>query len=494
MKPVQNKAAWPVVLLVSLLGSGLAFYSKIDAVCASEEVPFLPYHDRTRPYSGWSTTVRGDIRTVGMAGATTGLGDTFMAASDNPAGLAMTMKNGDTNFTSNSVRDENIQKHRIEASSLGLALNSYPWGFSIGKATPWSEGQVYRLDTAPLDPVALMVSIDEYRLSAGRVFFDDHLALGVGLKLGVLEERIDFAQSTELNSDQSATAVGATFGAMYRFPQRLILGASYSLPMDFPLDPLQAPTTRLTGFYQPVQVPWRIGTGLGWIPNRFFRADFTTHFVGTTPGTGLIRDQSVEVGQRMTVHPRLGAAYVFADFRNSKGTVFTGTYYEASRVAGAINRFHYTAGIEVKLWIFNIGFGVDAAADFRNYITGVGIDPFALMTKLGLIPKTDNERLQGVFPSPMRRSDEGLTRPLVANWNTAGPDVNPVDIGLKIPGKIGKGVKKMTDKNIKDVGSGLLDAIESIPEAIGEEFEHMKKTEEESTTAPKPAEPVDGPR
>ena len=94
----------------------------------------LPYSTRTRAYSGISTTVRGDIRTVGMAGATVGLADTYLAAVDNPAGLAMTMNTGDLNFTRNWIYDSNVQDGLtpITSNSMGAALNMHPWGFSIG--------------------------------------------------------------------------------------------------------------------------------------------------------------------------------------------------------------------------------------------------------------------------------------------------------------------------------------------------------------------------
>src|SRR5690242_18290289 len=51
----------------------------------------LRYDQRQHRYNGLSATVTGDIRTVGMAGATVGLADTFLTASNNPAGCSMTL-------------------------------------------------------------------------------------------------------------------------------------------------------------------------------------------------------------------------------------------------------------------------------------------------------------------------------------------------------------------------------------------------------------------
>ena len=425
---------------------------------------FLPYYVRSSPYSGIQSGVRGDIRTVGMAGATVGLGDTFMASSDNPAGLAMTMKNGDTNFTSNTVYDQNIQTQAIYSNSLGVALNSYPWGFSVGKAETYDEGGTYRLTTAILEPIALDINTSEYRLSAGRVFFE-RFAFGASLRLGVLDESMAFSQEPQYNMDRTSAAVSATFGGMARLSHRMVLGVSYSLPMTYQMDPNLNPSVRLSGFFQSVEVPYRIGTGLGWIPNRFFRADFTTYVIGSTYGAALLRDQSVGVDQKVTLQPRLGAAYVFADFRSVKGTVFAGTYFETSRVDRATARSHLTSGIETKFWMVNIGFAIDGSAGYRNYLAGIGIDPFALMTKLHVIPKTDNEALGGLMPPIFQETEEGLSRSMQDNWDPNGPSVDPVAIGLKIP------------ENLKNVGPSLLDGIQSFPSIFGDEFESMQKIE-----------------
>ena len=72
----------------------------------------LPYSTRTLSFSGLGTTVHGDLRTVGMGGASAGLADTFAAALDNPAGLAMTVGIGDIHFATDSIADGNIQTRR----------------------------------------------------------------------------------------------------------------------------------------------------------------------------------------------------------------------------------------------------------------------------------------------------------------------------------------------------------------------------------------------
>src|SRR5690606_250904 len=69
----------------------------------------LPYGTRTRPYSGYLEGATGDVQTIGMAGATVGLGDTLVGALDNPAGLALTLDSTGALYSQNSISDKTIQ-------------------------------------------------------------------------------------------------------------------------------------------------------------------------------------------------------------------------------------------------------------------------------------------------------------------------------------------------------------------------------------------------
>ena len=108
----------------------------------------LPYAARTLSFNGLSTSVHGDIRTVGMGGASTGLADTFIAALDNPAGLAMTVGIGDIHFATDSIQDGNVQHFgsTVTTDSFGLALSLYPWAVSVGYLSPYREEERYALE------------------------------------------------------------------------------------------------------------------------------------------------------------------------------------------------------------------------------------------------------------------------------------------------------------------------------------------------------------
>ena len=131
------------------------------------------------------------------------------------------------------------------------------------------------------------------------------------------------------------------------------------------------------------------------------------------------------------------------------------------------NRFHATAGIELKPWVFSLGWGLDSAPNFQNYIVSAGIDLFKVMEKLDIIPTPYHAPRAGVFPKVNYLSDEGLARPLVKEWVSKGPSIDPIDIGLNIP-------KKVQNK-VKDVGKGVYNAVKTglTPEAKA----NAKKTE-----------------
>jgi len=426
----------------------------------SAQAALLPYSIRTNPYSGSGTTVHGDIRTVGMAGATFGLGDTFIAATDNPAGLAMTLNQADLNATTNWSHDDRIQefKNSVHTTNFGGALSTYPWAFSMGYRVPYREASQYELEPAALaDPAALNVSIREFRMSIARVLFENQLSLGAGLILGQSETEFrplgGFSPATA-NHDY---AVGVNLGAMLQLPSRFLVGLAFQPSLMFGGDTARD-LPGLSDFFQPILVPARMGAGLGWIPNRFFRADFSLLVMGATPGAAPLRDNSVMLGEALTIHPRFGGAYQFADFPELRATVFSGLYYEAVRVADAFDRLHFTIGVETKPWIFNLGWGLDVSAGYRNYLVTAGVDVFKVMQKLELIPKPHRPPYGEALPQFSHLSDTGLPRPLVRRWRQEGPALDPVKIGLELPMRI-------QDKAL-DVVEGAKDVMESAVETL----------------------------
>ena len=403
----------------------------------------LPYAARTLSFNGLSTSVHGDIRTVGMGGASTGLADTFIAALDNPAGLAMTVGIGDIHFATDSIQDGNVQHFgsTVTTDSVGLALSLYPWAVSVGYLSPYREEERYALE--PLRNVGtLSVVTRELVVSAARTFAHDRFSVGATLILGQAQRSIGLSREHTGDPSDSSYTAGATIGGMMQLPRRFLLGTSFSTPLHYSGagDGVQEPIS-LPGFFQAVEVPWRASLGLGFIPNRFFRADVTLHLLGASAHTALLRDEQARVGERVTPQPHIGAAYVFADFKELKATLFLGSYFEVTRIAGTDNRLHGTGGVEARLWIFTLGAAVDGASRYQNYIVSVGVDVFGVLARLKMIPTFYTPPAGGMFPRPYTFSDAGLARPLVKSWRSIGPALDPIEVSIGIPKNLARGMR-----------------------------------------------------
>ena len=287
---------------LSLLGLLLSLEASADP---SVVVSALPYSIRTRPYSAFSGTVRGDPRTVGMAGATVGLADTFVATGDNPAGLAMALALGDTHASTNRIYDGHLQDREapLQASNLGAALSIQNFGISLGLVNIWDEGQFYRLPSTST-PQWIESYVREYRLG-GAYRFNDRLSIGGQLRLANLVQGLGPATGADSNPSATDSGVAIGLGLLYRLPQqRLLLGASWSSGSTLDArDSVPSSFSLLPGFAQPVQIPSRLSLGVGYVPNRLLRADFTIQRVGATPGAALLSSQSSSIGANATITP-----------------------------------------------------------------------------------------------------------------------------------------------------------------------------------------------
>jgi hypothetical protein len=444
--------------------------------------PTLPYTARRLSFSGLTTTVQGDIRTVGMGGATVGLADTFIAALDNPAGLAMTVGVGDIHYATNDIHDQHVQSFDTASSpdSVGLALGLYPWAVSLGYLSHYDEESTYRLQSLLGNPIALRVTTRELVLSAARVFFHNRLSIGAGLILGQAVREMA-SPLLKLDRSYASYTAGVTVGVTVQLPRRLLFGASFSSPLHYG-GAVSERTLPIPGFFQPVEVPWRVSLGLGFIPNRFFRADLTLHLFTATPRTALVRDEAALVGQRVTLQPRLGVAYVFADFKELKSTLFAGLYFESSRIAGTGDRLHGTLGVEARIWIITVGGGIDFAGGYRNLLVSVGADVFGILARLDVIPKFWTPPSNRMFPHPFKFADDGLARPLVPNWAPGARDVDPIQVALKIPGKLGQGLRN-AESELAQIGKEVADGIAASNENAQQKQARARRAEADARLA-----------
>ncbi len=417
--------------------------------------PVLPYTNRFRDYSGWSGGVRGDIRTIGMAGALVGLGDSWAGATYNPAGLAMTLDYTGAQLNSNRIRDGYIQDEdqEVRSSNFGIFGSVYPWGFALGHWSPQKVGARYQL----LNGGALVnnqIAVDEFRISLARLFFQDKLSIGGNLIFGRGRAEIGFLGNSELRSKEAITSFGGSLGVLYKFKNRFLIRINYSFPVDYGLSGRDPNSPGLTNFFQNIKTPEIIGVGFGWVPNQIFRIGLSLQRISATPGVALFSDQERLVGEVATYQPSVGIDYRWADFPNFLGKLNIGSYLESARLSGIGPRPHWTGAIEANPYIANLGLAFDIGPKYRNVIFSFGIDGLRALRWLNVIPPARPRSFGRWFANPFLSSEAGLPRAMVENWDGTGSTPSElIEIGKKIPKKLGKKVGS-TIKGIQQIFKG----------------------------------------
>ncbi len=425
----------------------------------------IPYTQRRLLYPAWSSTVKGDYRMVGMAGAMVGLANTKLSTIDNPAGLAMTMNDTGIEFSRNLVRDQHIQlSDQIEFTDFSAAASLYPWGIGYAAWTPLIESKQYQTGGATV--VEPRIETTEYRFTVSRVLYRNKLSLGLSLLFARSIQSLRLPASN-LNYEASTTAWSASLGAMIKFPRRWLLGFSYHFPFTTSND-LLGTTTGITNFFQPTHSPGRFGIGASWIPNRYFQFATSLYLIGKSNNVALLRSENARVGQAFTFQPRVGAIYQWVDYKEFEAQWALGLYYEITRISDQSDRPHFTTGLKIKPWVLNFGWTIDIASGFSNHIFTAGVDVGKIFKKLGFIPRGYQPPRAGLFSSPFHLSDHGLPRALVKKWKKRR-STSLIETGKKLPQNFEKGLKNTT-KEIE----GFFNAIGNIPEKISDGMKRIK--------------------
>jgi hypothetical protein len=404
------------------------------ATAAARAEIVFPYAQRTRAYSGYQATVRGDDQVVGMAGATVAIPDSVSALETNPAGLTMTMGSVTAQINSNEATDQRLtgsDQIKVRSTQWGLTATPNKWGYAVAYYSPSYEGGHY---ISPVTGAAhnYEVSTKKLRLSVSRGLMKRRLSVGAGIELNQGIRRIG-----ALSDD----AIGVSFqlGALYHIRNHYLVGMSFSPPQELGSNTGGTGAGELPGFARPIRSPMLLNVGVGWIPNRYFSFGVSVIAVGTTENTALLQDQSVTVGNEITLQPRMGMSYILGEYKNLRISTAAGAYYETSRIAGASDRLHGTFSFQVKPWFVNAGIGVDRAEHYNNVFLSVGFDIVRTLRTFNIIPREPVPPLSGFFPPPTRVSADGLPDGLTAGENREfeSPSVGDVkDIIENIPTNI----------------------------------------------------------
>ncbi|MBS1961848.1 MAG: hypothetical protein JST04_06515 [Bdellovibrionales bacterium] len=422
----------------------------------------LPYSQRTRAYSGFGTTVRGDNETIGMAGATVAIPNSVSSIETNPAGLTMTMGSVTAQLNSNEMKDRILtgsETKKVRSNQWGLTVTPGDWGYALAYYTPSFEGGDY-VSSNTGRQAEYEISLKQLRFSVSRALLNKRLSLAASVE-------VNHAIRNLADEDHGATDLSYKLGAIYHLGGHYLLGASYSPPQEIGGSVVGSGTPDLPGYAQPIRSPMLLTVGAGWIPNRFFDVGFAVIAVGSTRDTALLRDQSVTVGEGFTLQPRLGASYVVAQYRILKVSLAGGTYYETSRIEGEPNRLHYTSALQVNPWFVNLGIGVDRATNYDNFFVSVGFDVVRLARTFDIIPPEPVPPPNTFWPPPLKRNSDGLPDGLTAGepQRYKGPSAEDVkEIIENVPTNIEHKVKGLPP--VRPSGKAPdADLPDSLPEA-----------------------------
>lgn len=367
----------PILLLCIILG-----------FTASDALSGPSYTLRSSGYSGYQTTLRGDINSVGMAGANVALPTNVSSSETNPAGGAMMMGSVAAQIIRNSIHDGYLTDgdQKIKSTIFGISITTAGWAGSYSSFSPSHEVSG-----------DYQVIVREHHFAASRLFLKKKLSLGIAPIFVSTTEKSDV-------SSQGNMDFLVQIGALYRTTDRLNFGTTFR--PGYSTTPHQEPST-VGEFFQPVKAPWIWSQGASWYPNRIFKAGVSMVIFGKTTDTALLKDQST-TGKEITYQPRLGASYIFGDFKKVKMEFSTGSYWESAILGGGPARLHQTAGLQINPYFVNTGIGIDRAKGYRNLMVSVGIDIVRTLRVLDIIPKEYVRPQQRFFPNPFDSSCKGL--------------------------------------------------------------------------------------
>ena len=395
-------------------------------------------------------TPQGDVRTLGMAGAILGIPESLMATQDNPAGLTLTLDQPGIQSGRQWLKAPRVfgPNTRLETLQTQVGGGYQGWGLSFGSLSR----QIDQSEDTILSQQALY-------LGFARSFSERKLSLGVQLLL----HSADLSSPLESRSGQ-APGIGA--GILYRFPYRILAGASFHTGSELSLEDVRAP----------IHIPWRMGIGLGFAPNRALRLGVSGVWVGATSQARLLSDPSRAVGAQPQFQPRIGLSYSLLDTERADLQITSGLYHESSRITGERARLHYTYGLNMSIWLLNINAGADRAEQFHNRSIYVGLNVVKLLQRFELLPTLNTlppEGTRKLFPNPFVMDERGLALNLVEDPSNSKKGLSLQQATQELPLRLEKKIKDLQKRSPLELSGDLLNTVEKIPEEVFESVEEV---------------------
>jgi long-subunit fatty acid transport protein len=365
-------------------------------------------------YNGYGGYVIGDQRLVGLAGAYLGKSNDLNAVHYNPAGLIFSssildaglarsqLDNSQTDFDQNGTKDSFplsyffggivSRTHRVNSCyniALGLVYDQ-----------PYAAEQNFdgkALTTTTLEKYDLRLAISSFSIPVS-LQVSNTLAIGININTSSAEEYIrmkypvNYLGSTiavvDIDDEQEVSATTIDLGILYKYNERLSIGAVYKPKTVFSFEERAFLTRDLrtgldadTGikWYRNVTLPMRVGVGLNYEYATASNIGIDSNYIGQQDNTVLVGSglvlgmENYEFKEQGVYDLHLGGNYLWNINHNLQLDWRAGTYYEPSRIRKLASRWHYTGGVQINWLYFMVGLGYDKAVDFNNLVTIVAL-------------------------------------------------------------------------------------------------------------------------
>jgi hypothetical protein len=396
------------LLVVIVVSTALAGTRHAHAQASAP--PYPPIEDRDYALDLYSGTVVGSVRMIGMGGASVAMAEGSVGTLSNAAGPAVrrTTRSGTfaydfhldgessanaRDFDNNGLPDTDESSSKL--ATFGLVIQYGPWG--VGLVATTSSTKIVEDDADAEMGGVIEPQGSVAKLIVARSFGHDELTVGAGLRfasLSLVRPRVGLDDFVMLQiSGPTAEA-----GALWRPPKgHLRVGVNGALPvLGTSVSVKECDPLHCEGYILParVEAPWTVAAGVAYrFSHRPWNVSIDDYYRdersvtlaadlvvtgGVPDGHGLeafARHMLQPSGRHVVVSPRLGA-----EIEPLAGwiRVRVGTYYEPARVEAVSGRVHGTAGLDLRLFGFElwgghyrpqISFTGDAASGYGN--TGV---------------------------------------------------------------------------------------------------------------------------
>jgi hypothetical protein len=331
-------------------------------------------------YGAYTHTPQGSTRAMGIGGAYTGLSDDAAGIIYNPAGLPFgdwTFDLGSTlNLSVNKEVDINNDKKEdgvpLRFQFMSAATHLGPFAFAVGRSSPFS---------ADLYSSSWNGSQASLRITNSDFLFATKIGSDYSIGL-TMHQSLLYSSYKSFNYSWQNEVSGKNYtaGISYRPEKNLGFGLSYTPMQKFEVDSSVnqnigwSSANDTFGWFKGVVTPERYTLG------GFYRASDRLVYAAdldiikpvensifvVNPFSNWSFAANQEIKTQLVQIPHGGIEYKIINEKRKGFTWRAGGYREPARSASALDRMHFTMGVELRLGPITVSASMDECSGFTN--------------------------------------------------------------------------------------------------------------------------------